>query len=146
MGSGGTQNISRFVDAGVYLYHRGASSLSTRPDYIRITSPTGDVAVAKVQDWLPTDEEDEWKGPGYQEDFVTSYLTPTELYERIHQLAEEFPHLAEIVELPYKTNGYQRKAMASMAAYCDGALTQDQALTASSATMNRARSAACSMI
>src|SRR5690606_18882529 len=112
IGSGGTQNISRFVDAGVYLYHRGASAVSTRPEYIRITSPTGDVAVAKVSDWLPTDEEDNFKGPPYQQDFVTSYLTPTELYDRIKQLAAEFPDLAEIVELPYKTNGYRRNAQA----------------------------------
>jgi hypothetical protein len=112
MGSGGTQNISRFVDAGVYLYHRGASSVSTRPEYIRITSPTGDVAVAKVNDWLPIEGDDEFKGDVYEEDFITSYLTPTELYDRIHQLAAEFPDLAEIVELPQKTNGYRRHAQA----------------------------------
>jgi len=112
MGSGGTQNISRFVDAGVYLYHRGASSVSTRPEYVRITSPTGDVAVAKVEDWLSVEGEDPFKGDGYLEDFVTSYLTPTELYERIHQLASEFPALAEVVELPQRTNGYRRKAQA----------------------------------
>lgn len=112
MGSGGTQNISRFVDAGVYLYHRGASSVSTRPEYIRITSPTGDVAVAKVNDWLPIEGDDEFKGDVYEQDFITSYLTPTELYDRIHQLAAEFPDLAEIVELPYQTNGYRRNAQA----------------------------------
>jgi hypothetical protein len=112
MGSGGTQNINRFVDAGVYLYHRGASSVSTRPEYIRITSPTGDVAVAKVNDWLPIDGDDEFKGDAYFEDFVTSYLTPSELYDRIHQLAADFPDLAEIVELPYQTNGYRRNAQA----------------------------------
>jgi hypothetical protein len=112
MGSGGTQNISRFVDAGAYLYHRGASSVSTRPEYIRITSPTGDVAVAKVNDWLPIEGDDEFKGDVYFEDYVTSYLTPTELYDRIHQLAAEYPDLAEIVELPYKTNGYRRNAQA----------------------------------
>jgi hypothetical protein len=112
MGSGGTQNIARFVDAGVYLYHRGASSVSTRPDYIRITSPTGDVAVAKVNDWLSIDGDDEFKGDAYLQDYLTSYLTPTELYDRIHQLAAEFPDLAEIVELPYKTNGYRRQAQA----------------------------------
>jgi hypothetical protein len=110
-GSGGTQNISRFVDAGVYLYHRGASTVATRPDRIRITSPTGDVAIAKVNDWLPLPGQDPDEGP-YLTDFVTSYLTPTELYERIHQLAAEFPDLAEIVELPHKTNGYRRKAQA----------------------------------
>ncbi|MCO1597087.1 M14 family metallopeptidase [Micromonospora sp. RHAY321] len=111
IGSGGTQTISRFVDAGVYLYHRGASAVTSRPDRIRITSPTGDVAEVKVQEWLPTPETSP-EGPGYQKDFVTSYLTPTELYARIHQLAAEFPNLAEIVELPYKTNGYRRHAQA----------------------------------
>lgn len=111
IGSGGSQTISRFVDAGVYLYHRGASLVTTRPDYIRITSPTGDVAVAKVTEWLPIPETNP-EGPGYQKDFVTSYLTPSELYARIHQLAAQFPGLAEIVELPYKTNGYRRHAQA----------------------------------
>ncbi len=111
IGSGGTQAISRFVDAGVYLYHRGASLVTSRPDYVRITSPTGDVAVAKVQEWLPIPDTNP-EGPGYQKDFVTSYLTPTELYGRIHQLAAAFPDLAEIVELPYRTNGYRRHAQA----------------------------------
>ena len=111
IGSGGTQAISRFVDAGVYLYHRGASLVTSRPDYVRITSPTGDVAVAKVQEWLPIPDTNP-EGPGYQKDFVTSYLTPTELYGRIHQLAAAFPGLAEIVELPYRTNGYRRHAQA----------------------------------
>ncbi|MGY0004474.1 M14 family zinc carboxypeptidase [Micromonospora sp. I033] len=109
IGSGGSQTISRFVDAGVYLYHRGAAAVTARPDRIRITSPTGGVAVAQVKEWLPIPADDP-EGPGYQKDFVTSYLTPTELYARIHQLAAEFPDLAEIVKLPYKTNGYRRKA------------------------------------
>jgi len=110
-GSGGTQTISRFVDAGVYLYHRGASTVTSRPDRISITSPTGDVATATVREWLPIPATDP-EGPGYQKDFVTSYLTPTELYGRIHQLAADFPQLAEIVELPYRTNGYRRAAQA----------------------------------
>ena len=86
LGSGGTQNISRFVDAGVYLYHRGAATVETRPDTIRIVSPTGDVAIAKVNDWLPIEGEPTW-GPNYQTDFITSYLTPTELYDRVKALA-----------------------------------------------------------
>lgn len=111
LGSGGTQNISRFVDAGVYLYHRGASAVATRPDKIQITSPTGDTATATVTDWLPIEGDEVW-GPNYQKDFITSYLTPTELYERIHALAAEFPQISEIVELPYETNGYRRQAQA----------------------------------
>ena len=111
IGSGGTQNISRFVDAGVYLYHRGAATVDSRPDQIRITSPTGDVVTAKVNDWLPIDG-DATGGPNYQTDFITSYLTPTELYDRIQALAAEFPEIAEIVELPNQTNGYRRHAQA----------------------------------
>ena len=117
-GSGGTQNISRFVDSGVYMYHTGASSagLTTRPDRVRIKLPgeNGDVAIAKVNDWLPTNEgeADPFKGPGYQEDFIQSYLDPSQLYDRIKQLAQTYPDLAEIVELPYKTNGYRRLAQA----------------------------------
>ncbi|WDZ83508.1 M14 family metallopeptidase [Micromonospora cathayae] len=111
LGSGGTQNITRFVDAGVYLYHRGAATVTARPHRIQITSPTGDVAVAEVTEWLPIPADDP-EGPGYQKDFVTSYLTPTELYDRIKRLAADHPQLAEIVELPYKTNGYRRKAQA----------------------------------
>lgn len=109
MGSGGSQTISRFVDADVYLYHRGASLVTARPDQIQITSPSGDVATAKVTEWLPIPADDP-EGPGYQKDFVTSYLSPTELYSRIRGLASQFPDLAELVELPFKTNGYRRKA------------------------------------
>ncbi|MGW9629382.1 M14 family metallopeptidase [Agromyces sp. NPDC055520] len=110
-GSGGTQNITRFVDAGVYLYHRGAAQVAVRPDTIQITSPTGDVATAKVTDWLPLDGE-ESSDPSYQRDFITSYLTPQELTARIQSLAAEFPDLAEIVEMPNQTAGYQRHAQA----------------------------------
>ncbi|MCD2443154.1 chitobiase/beta-hexosaminidase C-terminal domain-containing protein [Agromyces sp. SYSU K20354] len=111
MGSGGSQNISRFVDASVYLYHRGAAVVETRPDTIQITSPTGDVATAKVNDWLPIEGDATW-GPNYQTDFITSYLTPTELYDRVKALAAEFPGISEIVELPNQTNGYRRHAQA----------------------------------
>jgi len=121
IGSGGTQNISRFVDAGVYLYHRGASNLgaSPRPDYIRVTSPNGGSDVAKVNDWLPLPNENEGEDP-YFKDFVTSYMTPTDLYERIEQLHAEFPQLTEIVELPFETNGYRRKAQAILGSTSGG--------------------------
>ena len=34
---------------------------------------------------------------------------------RLYSLAAEFPDLAEVIVLPYKTNGYQRQSMAVMA-------------------------------
>lgn len=124
MGSGGTQALSRFVDAGVYLYHLGATNVhvdvrgeAVRPDRIQITSPSGDVAIARVSDWLPTgSEQDPFKGAGYQEDFISKYLVPSELYDRIEQLAATYPDLAEIVELPYASAGYRRKAQAMLEA------------------------------
>jgi hypothetical protein len=115
IGSGGSQNISRFVDAGAYLYHRGAATVTTRPDYVKITSPTGDTATAKVTDWLPIDGDSHW-GEGYEKDFVSTYLTPTELYDRIKALAAEFPQISEIVTLPQRTNGYRRVAQALLGA------------------------------
>ncbi|SOC52281.1 M14 family metallopeptidase [Ornithinimicrobium cerasi] len=111
IGSGGNQNISRFVDAGVYLYHRGAGQVATRPDKIRVTSPSGDSVVVTVNDWLPLEGDDVYGG-NYETDFITSYLTPTELYDRVHALQAEFPGISEIVELPNKTNGYRRLAQA----------------------------------
>ncbi|WP_182525188.1 M14 family zinc carboxypeptidase [Nocardioides dongkuii] len=122
LGSGGTQTINRFVDAGVYMYHLGASNVdvdvrgdAVRPDLVKITSPSGDIAIVKVNDWLPTGtEQDPFKGAGYQEDFISKYLVPTELYGRINQLASTYPNLAEVVELPNKSGGYRRKAQAML--------------------------------
>src|SRR5699024_4287444 len=56
-----------------------------------------------IEDGTPVDDD-------YFSDFVDHYMTPTEVTERIEQLAEEFPELAEIVDLPNKTNGYRRHA------------------------------------
>lgn len=109
IGSGGTQTLSRFVDADVYMYHRGLAAVTARPAYIEVRSPNGGVARAKVSEWLP---------PGRPSNdppltgFVESYLTPVELYARIKQLAADYPRLAEVVELPYQTNGYRRLAQA----------------------------------
>lgn len=111
IGAGGTQTLYPFVDAGVYLYHRGTASVASRPGFIRVTSPTGGTALAEVHDWLPLPKESRRRDP-YLEDFVTSYMTPTELYDRIEQLHAEYPELTDIIELPYRTQGYRRLAQA----------------------------------
>jgi hypothetical protein len=41
-------------------------------------------------------------------------MDPTELYERAEKLAEEFPELVEIIEMPNETNGYRRLAQATI--------------------------------
>lgn len=104
---GGSMRLFAFVDAGVYLYHRRSTSVGSRPVSLTVTSDQGGSATAPFTEWLP-DEELKWD---YQSGFVDGYMDPTELYARIGSLAAEFPDLAEIVELPYLTNGYRRQAM-----------------------------------
>jgi hypothetical protein len=41
-------------------------------------------------------------------------MDPTEVYGRFRELAAEFPDLTTLITLPNKTNGYQRKAQATM--------------------------------
>ena len=52
--------------------------------------------------------------PGYQSDFVDDYKTPQQVYARFEEIAQQYPEIAEIVPLKNKTNGYQRKAQATI--------------------------------
>ncbi|CAL9587070.1 hypothetical protein SUDANB121_05179 [Nocardiopsis dassonvillei] len=117
-GDGGTQTLNRFVDVGVYMYHRGQAPVEERPERIRVTGPHGGSAVAEVTEWLPDPG-----GPGDPlpyTDFLNAYMTPAELYDRIHQIAEEYPDIAEVIELPHTTNGYRRHAQAILGVGVDG--------------------------
>jgi len=96
-----------FVDAGEYLYHRRSTSVNGRPDVLTVSSDDGGSATALFKEWLP-DQEPKWD---YERGFIDHYMDPTELTARIESLAAEFPDLAEIIDLPYLTNGYRRKAM-----------------------------------
>ncbi len=109
-GSGGEATMERFTDAGVYMYHRMLVPVSHRPSSVQVTSSQGGVAEAKVKEWPGKGPKK--PSPHYVKDFISHYMTPTEAMERIERLAREYPHLAEIIELPYKTNGYRRKAQA----------------------------------
>ncbi|MDT0330427.1 M14 family metallopeptidase [Nocardiopsis lambiniae] len=118
IGDGGTQTLNRFVDVGVYMYHRGQAAVEERPERIRVTGPHGGTAVAEVTEWLPDP-----RGPGDPlpyTDFLNAYMTPDELYDRIHQIADEYPDIAEVVELPHRTNGYRRHAQAILGVGVNG--------------------------
>jgi hypothetical protein len=110
--SGGTATMSRFTDAGQYLYHRFnvPLALTTTPAKVTVTSNRGGSVTVPVTKWLGEPR----KPPGrhYVADFVDHYMDPTEAGARITALAAEFPELTQIVELPYKTNGYRRAAQA----------------------------------
>ncbi|PTX64420.1 chitobiase/beta-hexosaminidase-like protein [Melghirimyces profundicolus] len=107
---GASAALQRFEDAGVYLYHRMLVPVEERPDRVKVTSNRGGEAEDAVKEWLG--EKPKPEKPHYVKDFISHYMTPTEVYERMEQLAEEFPELAEIVELPNKTQGYRRKSQA----------------------------------
>jgi hypothetical protein len=80
---------------------------------IRIGSSTGEAKDAPVQPWLAGGLPP--MASTFQTGFHTRYMDPTEVYARFDELAEEFPNLAEMITLPHKTNGYQRRAQALMA-------------------------------
>ena len=113
IGSGGSINMQSFVDAGTYMYHRRQIGVDDRPEYIRVTSSGGATATMALEEWLPLPEDDPGEDP-LMTGFVDHYMDATELMDRFEQLAAEFPEIAEIVELPYKTNGYRRKSQATI--------------------------------
>ncbi|MGV9771862.1 M14 family zinc carboxypeptidase [Streptosporangium sp. NPDC003464] len=110
--SGGTATMSRFTDAGQYMYHRFNSPLSVTaaPTRATVTSSRGGSVTVPVTKWLGAPR----KAPGrhYVADFVDHYMDPTEVTGRITALAREFPRISQIVDLPYRTNGYRRAAQA----------------------------------
>lgn len=114
---GSTQTLTRFFDSGVYMYHRGEAEVDERPESITVTSPNGGSDTGEVEEWLPEEPDED---PPPFTDFVNSYMTPEDLDERIEQLADEFPDLAELVELPNETTGYRRHAQALFPEGFDG--------------------------
>jgi hypothetical protein len=114
MGSGGTGELDDFTELGVYLYHtetfNQGDGLDERPSRIELTNErTGAVVTKAVEEWLPVDESN--RNDPYLTGFTGErYLDATETSAKIMALAEEFPELSEIVELPNETNGYRRKA------------------------------------
>jgi hypothetical protein len=117
-------NIDPDTTPDTYVEHRllvrigdvGTTS-PPRPSRIRVGASNGPSLEADVNTWLGGGLPP--KAGGFLSDFTTRYLDPTEVYARIDQLADEFPNLARLVRLPYKTNGYQRRAQAIMAGAMD---------------------------
>jgi Zinc carboxypeptidase/Chitobiase/beta-hexosaminidase C-terminal domain len=112
--AGGSFTMDRFVDAGQYIYHRFDEPVPVDdiPDEVTITSSLGGTVTVPVTEWLGEKRKPE--GRHYATGFVDHYMDPTEVYDRIEALAAEFPRLAEIVELPHRTNGYRRQAQAQL--------------------------------
>ncbi|MFI6600006.1 M14 family zinc carboxypeptidase [Nonomuraea sp. NPDC050536] len=112
-GSSGTVAMVPFVDDDVYLGHQFETPAPApqRPIWVTVTSATGGRADALVREW-PGGKAPDRHTPGYQKDFVTQYMPPGQLNDRIKALHEQFPRLTDIIKLPYLTNGYRRHAQA----------------------------------
>ncbi|MEQ4716979.1 M14 family metallopeptidase [Nonomuraea sp. B19D2] len=112
-GSTGRAPMVAYVDAGAYLGHQFGDPVParSRPQWVTVTSAAGGTAEAKVRAW-PDGQRPDRAGPGYQKDFVTQYMPPAQLNERIKALHRRFPKLTELITLPYPTNGYRRHAQA----------------------------------
>jgi Zinc carboxypeptidase/Chitobiase/beta-hexosaminidase C-terminal domain len=147
-----TMNVNIDVDTtpDTYIEHRilvrvGDAGTTTPPSptMIRIGSSTSQVKEAPVQPWL--DGGLPPMASTFQTGFHTRYMDPTEVYARFDELAEEFPNLAEMIKLPNKTNGYQRRAQALMAGLVDPSFTgnlqppQQPAITATQAVILTSR-------
>jgi len=136
-------NIDPDTTPDTYIEHRelvrigdADTSDPPRPTRIRIGSSTGQTKEAAVNTWLggglPPHRA------GFLSDFTTHYMDPTEIYGRFRQLAREFPNLSELITLPNKTNGYQRRAQANMSGAVEpgnapsGAVAQSQTVVLTS--------------
>ncbi|BEL04095.1 M14 family zinc carboxypeptidase [Actinoplanes sichuanensis] len=111
-GTTGSYPLIRFEDAGEYQYHYALPQpLPAQPVTLTAASSLGGQTRAVTpQPWpgatppaLPS---------GYQKDFVTAYMTPTDINARIRRLHRQYPALVDVIKLPNKTQGYRRTAVA----------------------------------
>jgi hypothetical protein len=111
-------NVDPDTTPNTYIEHRelvrigDVGSGPPRPTRIRIGSSTGQMKEAAVNTWLGGGLPPHSRG--FRSDFTTHYMDPTEVYARFGELAKDYKNIAELVSLPYKTNGYQRRAQANM--------------------------------
>jgi hypothetical protein len=113
-------NIDPDTTPDTYIEHRQlvrigdvGTSDPAAPTRVRVGSSDGGMQEGAVSTWLGGGLPP--RASGFLSGFSTHYMDPTEIYARFHELAEEFPNISELITLPNKTNGYQRKAQAIMA-------------------------------
>ncbi len=109
-GRTGSFALQRYVDAGVYQHHFVffPQPVPATPVSLTATSSLGGSAELAPRPWpgaqpppTPT---------GYQQDFISAYMTPTDVKARIQRLARQYPSLVDVIDLPNKTQGYRRTA------------------------------------
>ena len=104
-----------------YMYHRGLVALRGADANLPAARRHRARRVERRRNF-DTSGVTEWAGKAlpprvaaFQKDFITKYMDPTESTTGIDALAAQFPDITESIDLPNKTDGYQRPAMAMMA-------------------------------
>ncbi|WP_328477877.1 M14 family zinc carboxypeptidase [Actinoplanes sp. NBC_00393] len=111
-GATGTYPLVRFEDADEYQYHYALPQpLPGKPVSVRATSSLGGQSRAIAPSAWPGSTPPQTPS-GYQKDFIDAYMTPTDIAARIKRLARQYPKLVDVINLPNKTQGYRRTAVA----------------------------------
>ncbi len=138
-------NIDPDTTPDTYIEHRELVRIGDTgtndppaPTRIRIGASSGAIKEAPVEVWLggglpPIG------GENYLRDFTTRYMDPTEVYTRFRELQAEFSNISELITLPNKTNGYQRRAQALMSGTFDTGVTPNTRLGQESAVVLTSR-------
>jgi hypothetical protein len=111
-GTTGTYPLVRFEDSGEYQYHYALPQpLPAKPVQVTASSSLGGTSRAITPAPWPNATPPATPS-GYQKDFVQAYMTPTDIAARIKRLARQYPKLVDVINLPDKTQGYRRTAVA----------------------------------
>ncbi|MEU7908614.1 M14 family zinc carboxypeptidase [Actinoplanes sp. NPDC049118] len=111
-GTTGSFPLSRFEDSGEYQYHVAPPQLlPAQPTRVSATSSLGGSSRAITPAAWPNATPPP-QPSGYQKDFISAYLTPTDISARIRRLARQYPNLVDVLNLPNRTQGYRRTAAA----------------------------------
>ena len=111
-GRTGSFPLERYSDAGEYQYHYVffPEPVPARPVSLTARSSLGGTAETTPRQWAGAQPPP--TPTGYQQDFITQYMSPTDVKARIQRLAKQYPSLVDVIDLPNKTQGYRRTASA----------------------------------
>jgi hypothetical protein len=108
-GRTGSYPLERFSDANEYQYHFALPQpMPARPVSLTATSSLGGSTRVTPLRWPGAQRPP--TPAGYQQDFISSYMTPEDVKARIQRLARQYPSLVDVLNLPNKTQGYRRTA------------------------------------
>jgi len=114
----GSGNLNPYIDTDTnpdhYQYHLTVYRVGAKgdglplPASIKIAAPNGDTDTLATKRWAETDPPG--LPDGFQSGFNQRYYNSVEAYQKMRDLAAEFPNISQVYELPNKTRGYQRYA------------------------------------